>query len=142
MHFSRNGVHYGAQGSFSCYRASNLSRWDAQAPELLDTLFTMGTDLLVESLPAVWSGKAEQLAVPQDDKLMTHAAKMVKQDGLLDFSQPAHTLHNKVMCSHSRDLCKVVHRIEHVRACIDGFPMRHCLKVSLTQTAAVSMQNC
>lgn len=70
--------------------------WDAQAPELLDTLFTMGTKLLVEKLPDVWSGAGAELAVPQDEEHMTRAAKMVKQDGLLDFSQPAETLHNKV----------------------------------------------
>ena len=76
--------------------------WDAQAPELLDTLFTMGTNLLVEKLPDVWSGAGAELAVPQDEEHMTHAAKMVKQDGLLDFSQPAETLHNKV---HSPRVC-------------------------------------
>jgi methionyl-tRNA formyltransferase len=67
-----------------------------QAPDLLNTLFAMGTGLLIEKLPEVWSGEAEKAAVPQDDACVTHAAKMSKQDGLLDFSQPAETLHNKV----------------------------------------------
>lgn len=74
-----------------------------QAPELLDSLIAMGTELLIEKLPEVWSGEAEKLAVPQDVGCMTHAAKMAKQEGLLDFSQPAQILHNKVryLCSLS-----------------------------------------
>jgi methionyl-tRNA formyltransferase len=69
-----------------------------QAPELLEKLFSMGSDLLIEKLPEVWSGEAEKSAVPQDDAYMTHAAKMSKRDGLLDFSQPAEIIHNKVCC--------------------------------------------
>ena len=38
---------------------------DIQAPELLRQLFSLGTRLLVERLPQVWSGEATALARPQ-----------------------------------------------------------------------------
>ena len=38
---------------------------DIQAPELLGQLFSLGTRLLVERLPQVWSGEAAALAIPQ-----------------------------------------------------------------------------
>lgn len=88
-----------------------------QAPELLDKLFVMGTELLIEKLPEVWSGEAEKDATPQDEACMTHAAKMAKQDGLLDFSQPAQCLHNKV--PHlSFELCRSKYSdVETIQAC-------------------------
>jgi methionyl-tRNA formyltransferase len=69
---------------------------DEQAPELLERLFSLGTELLLEKLPEVWSGVAQDLAQAQDEALVSHAAKMAKSDGLLDFSLPAQALHNKV----------------------------------------------
>lgn len=70
---------------------------DVQAPQLLHDLFVMGTDLLVESLPSVWSGRVSQAsAVPQDASVATHAAKVLKTEGELDFRQPALVCHNKV----------------------------------------------
>lgn len=36
-----------------------------QAPELLSQLFRMGTNLLVEKLPLVWSGEAAEQAQTQ-----------------------------------------------------------------------------
>ena len=67
-----------------------------QAPELLTSLFELGSQLLLDRLPEVWSGQAERDAQPQDAEQATHAAKMSKEDALLDFSLPAHVLHNKV----------------------------------------------
>lgn len=69
---------------------------DEQAPELLRTLLAAGTELLVRSLPQVWSGAAAGAAVPQDDAAATHAAKMQKEDVWLDFSRSADELHNQV----------------------------------------------
>lgn len=38
---------------------------DMQAPELLGQLFEMGTQVLLDNLPRVWSGDAAEAAVPQ-----------------------------------------------------------------------------
>ena len=38
------------------------------------------------------------LASAQDESLMTHAAKLLKEEGILDFLEDAETLHNKVGC--------------------------------------------
>ena len=69
---------------------------DEQAPELLHQLFALGGKMLVKALPEVWSGEAEKNAQPQDAQCATHAAKMSKAEAVLDFSQPALKLHNKV----------------------------------------------
>ncbi|EIE21613.1 Methionyl-tRNA formyltransferase [Coccomyxa subellipsoidea C-169] len=69
---------------------------DIQAPELLADLFKRGSDLLLSRLPDVWSGIAAQQATPQDDAAATHAAKLEKADGQLDFREHAIVLHNKV----------------------------------------------
>lgn len=71
---------------------------DVQAPQLLHELFEIGTDLLLHHLPRVWSGEASQdNAQPQDASQATHAAKIEKHEGILDFSsQSAHMCHSKV----------------------------------------------
>ncbi|CAI7885648.1 unnamed protein product, partial [Closterium sp. NIES-54] len=69
---------------------------DIQAPQLLNDLFRRGTHLLLQHLPAVLDGSAAASATPQDDSQATHAAKVAAEEGILDFSLPALTLHNKV----------------------------------------------
>jgi methionyl-tRNA formyltransferase len=69
---------------------------DIQAPELLNQLFELGTDLLVGSLEAVWAGRGPATAQPQDEAGATHAAKLTREEAVLDFSQPAAVCHNKV----------------------------------------------
>ena len=69
---------------------------DVQAPELLNQLFELGTDLLVGSLEAVWAGRGPATAQPQDEAGATHAAKLTREEAVLDFSQPAAVCHNKV----------------------------------------------
>lgn len=68
-----------------------------QAPQLLNDLFEVGADLLLSKLPEVFSGKVSQdVATPQDHSAATHAAKIERGEGLLSFSDPALTCHNKV----------------------------------------------
>ncbi|CAK0784141.1 hypothetical protein CVIRNUC_007344 [Coccomyxa viridis] len=67
-----------------------------QAPELLDNLFRRGIELLIRHLPSVFDGSAQQQATPQDDAAVSHAAKIEKSEGQLDFTQSARVLHNKV----------------------------------------------
>lgn len=67
-----------------------------QAPELLQTLFDMGSDALIESLPSVFSGSAWELATPQDDAAATDADKLSKDEARLAFVESANIVHNKV----------------------------------------------
>lgn len=69
---------------------------DVQAPELLNTLFNLGTDLLLEKLPDVWSGRDKEYTIAQNDDIATHAPKLGKEEGRLDFHDSALVCHNKV----------------------------------------------
>jgi len=53
-------------------------------PELYDTLFTLGTNLLVSKLPAILSGELQP--IPQDDSEATYCALLSKEDGNLDLT--------------------------------------------------------
>lgn len=53
-----------------------------------------GADLLVTTLDAIEAGTAQE--TPQDESLVTYAAKLTKAEGLIDWSQPASTIHNLV----------------------------------------------
>jgi methionyl-tRNA formyltransferase len=77
---------------------------DEQAPQLLRALFELGSKILIENLPVIWSGQAEELASAQRDEDVTYAPKMERADGELDFSLPASKLHNKVRPGSANDL--------------------------------------
>ena len=49
---------------------------DMQAPELLSLLFQRGAQLLLSRLPEVWEGRGPELAWPQDEAQVLHAAKV------------------------------------------------------------------
>jgi methionyl-tRNA formyltransferase len=53
-----------------------------------------GADLLLETLPRYLSGEIQP--VPQDESLATYAPMIKKEEGLLDFTQTAHSLANRV----------------------------------------------
>jgi methionyl-tRNA formyltransferase len=53
-----------------------------------------GADLLIETLPAYLSGRLHPQ--PQDESQATYAPMLTKEEGALDFSQPAVTLVNRV----------------------------------------------
>ena len=67
---------------------------DMTAGELFDILAQMGADLLVETLPRYISGEIQPQ--PQDDEQATYAPRLNKEDGELDFNQPAEFLARKV----------------------------------------------
>ncbi|GLI63252.1 hypothetical protein VaNZ11_006151 [Volvox africanus] len=70
---------------------------DVTAPELLQQLFRLGGQLLVEKLPDVFAGRGTQMAVSQDETQVVHAAKLTREEAHLDFSSaPAAVLHNRV----------------------------------------------
>jgi len=54
---------------------------------LFDQLAQMGADLLIDTLPKYIDGEIKPQ--PQDDQKATYAPRLKKEDGKLDFSQPA-----------------------------------------------------
>eukprot|EP00854_Cymbomonas_tetramitiformis_P020863 gene20863-25019_t len=54
-----------------------------------------GTELLLERIDSVMDEAAIGSATPQDETAVVHAAKVAKEEGVLDFKLPAKTLHNK-----------------------------------------------
>jgi methionyl-tRNA formyltransferase len=62
------------------------------AIELMDSLSTVGADLLIETLHSLGSIKPE----PQDHSAATLAPIMKKEDGLIDWSKPATEIANRV----------------------------------------------
>ena len=59
-----------------------------------DKLGLCGASLLVRSLAALEDGNAPR--IPQDHERATHAAKITKEDCLLDFSKDSFTVHNQI----------------------------------------------
>jgi len=57
------------------------------AGRLFDQLAQMGAELLIETLPKYISGEIQP--EPQDDQKATYAPRLKKEDGELDFYQPA-----------------------------------------------------
>ena len=54
---------------------------------LFDKLMVLGAEAIVEALPLIEAGKL--IPVPQNDAEATHAAKLSKELGKLDFDKPA-----------------------------------------------------
>jgi methionyl-tRNA formyltransferase len=67
---------------------------DETAETLEARLSAIGASLLVSTLPALASGRARE--VPQDESLVTLAPRIVKTDGLIDWTEPARTIHDTV----------------------------------------------
>ena len=57
-------------------------------------LAVLGADLLVQVVDDLEAGRAVE--VPQDHAAATYAPRLTKDEGLLDFSQPAFTVHNRI----------------------------------------------
>ncbi len=79
---------------------------DDTAAELHDKLATVGAELLLETLARVADGTAPRVA--QDAALATHARKLTKEDGAIDWRQSAAAIRNHVRgfnpwpCCHCR----------------------------------------
>ena len=71
---------------------------DDTAGTLSSKLAHLGAGLLVETLSAYLRG--DLLPQPQDDSLATYAPMLKKEDGLLDFNEPAEKLSWKVRAYH------------------------------------------
>lgn len=68
------------------------------ASELLDQLAQVGADLLIDTLPRYIRG--ELVPIEQDESRATYAPRLKKEDGKLDFSQPASVLERQVRAYH------------------------------------------
>jgi methionyl-tRNA formyltransferase len=62
--------------------------------ELHDQLAMLGAEALIETLPALENGTARPET--QDELLVTHAAKLSKEEAMLDWAQPASVLVRQV----------------------------------------------
>ena len=67
---------------------------DENAGELGQRLAAMGADLLVETLAGLAAGSI--VPQKQDSSQATWARLLKKEDGLIDWSQPAQSIHNRV----------------------------------------------
>ncbi len=61
-------------------------------------LAQMGADLLVDVVEQIANGRANE--TPQDETGATYAPRITKEEGLVDWSQPAIAIHNKVRGLH------------------------------------------
>jgi methionyl-tRNA formyltransferase len=61
-------------------------------------LSQMGATLLVNVADQIAAGTSQEVA--QDDSLSTHAARLTKDEGLIDWSLPASDIHNRVRGLH------------------------------------------
>jgi methionyl-tRNA formyltransferase len=57
-------------------------------------LAKLGADLLLRVVDDLAAGRA--LEIPQDDRAATYAPRLTKEEGLLDFAQPAAVIHNRI----------------------------------------------
>eukprot|EP00798_Chlamydomonas_sp_ICE-L_P013640 gene13642-19522_t len=70
---------------------------DIKAPDLTVQLFRLGSSLLLTSMVRVLSGEGMRQARPQQASEVTHAKKLDRQEGYLDFRlESAQALHNKI----------------------------------------------
>ncbi len=68
------------------------------AGSLSERLAELGADLLIDTLPGYLAGAIQP--VPQDDTLATYAPMLAKEEGALDFTQPAAVLERQVRAFH------------------------------------------
>ncbi|SNR69410.1 methionyl-tRNA formyltransferase [Desulfurobacterium atlanticum] len=64
------------------------------AETLHDRLSVMGGKLLVEALPRIASGELKP--IPQNESEATYCGQIKKEDGLIDWSEPAKAIFNKI----------------------------------------------
>lgn len=67
---------------------------DETAPELSERLARMGADLLIRTLDGLAAGTLAPRK--QEDALATYAPILKKEDGWIDWTMPAQTIHNRV----------------------------------------------
>ena len=84
-------------GPILLQRALRIAEGD-HAGVLHDELADMGAEALLEALARLPLGRLMRL--PQDEALVTHAAKLRKDEGPIDWSREAEPLHNHIRAMH------------------------------------------
>jgi methionyl-tRNA formyltransferase len=75
-------------------RAACPIREDDTGASLHDTLAALGAVTVIQALATLADGRAR--AAPQDEAMATHAGRIAKIDGLIDWSRPAQILERQV----------------------------------------------
>ena len=84
-------------GPILLQRALRIAEGD-HAGILHDELAEMGAEALLDALTRLPQGRLMRLT--QDEALVTHAAKLRKEEGTLDWNREAETLHNHIRAMH------------------------------------------
>lgn len=61
-------------------------------------LSVLGAGLLAKTIDAIREGRAAE--VPQDEAQATYATRLTREDGLIDWAQPARAIHNRIRGLH------------------------------------------
>ncbi|MCU7905576.1 MAG: methionyl-tRNA formyltransferase [Candidatus Thiodiazotropha sp. (ex Epidulcina cf. delphinae)] len=77
---------------------------DDTGGSLHDRLADLGAQALLACLPGLADGTLQ--AEPQDDSLANYATKLAKQEGLIDWSQPAEVIDHKVRAFNPRPVAQ------------------------------------
>ncbi|RQW82485.1 MAG: methionyl-tRNA formyltransferase [Methylococcus sp.] len=86
---------------------------DDTAGDLHDRLSRIGAKALLEALPPIAAGTAQPEL--QDESLVTHAAKISKDDAQLDWSRPASELQRQVCAFNPWPVAETVYRDQVLR---------------------------
>lgn len=84
-------------GPILLQRAMGIA-FDDHAGKIHDELARMGGLVLVEALERLRRGRLA--VIEQDHDLATHAPKLSKKEGLIDFAKPAREVHNHIRAMH------------------------------------------
>lgn len=76
-------------------RAKTEIGWEETADKLGERLAELAAPLLIDTIDRIAAGTA--VYEKQDDSQVTHAAKLQKTDGFLDFAEPAEILRRKML---------------------------------------------
>jgi methionyl-tRNA formyltransferase len=76
------------------YAKATMDSSTGNFEEIHDRLADLGGKLVVETMQKIFDGNA--VAEPQDDALSTYASKIEKADRIIDFTQSAETIINKI----------------------------------------------
>lgn len=84
-------------GGILSQRALGIGLEDT-ATTLHEQLAELGATLLVETLARLAAGGVQP--IPQDEAKATYAAKLCKEEGLVDFTRPVLEVHNRIRAMH------------------------------------------
>ena len=82
------------------YATAEILLGEQTADELLSNLAPLGADLLLKVLEQMLNGQAQK--TPQDDSLATYAAKLSKNDGVINFKASAAKVHAQIRAVTSK----------------------------------------